>query len=123
MRCACFSQRRHAGARSKGSVAVQVAGLTVAAEYNPHFQRLFTIFMSQLQGVLAPSVNIPIAYESGSTEEQAFIQNLALFFTAFFRVGRRSCLGYTAAVLAWETEAVMPWSAVLQLCHQHCNPD
>ncbi|KAK9798116.1 hypothetical protein WJX73_000475 [Symbiochloris irregularis] len=63
----------------------EVAGLTVAAEYNPHFQRLFTIFMSQLQGVLAPAVNIPLAYENGSDEEQAFIQNLALFFTAFFR--------------------------------------
>ena len=58
----------------------------MAAEYNPHFQRLFTIFMSQLQGVLAPAVNIPMAYENGSDEEQAFIQNLALFLTAFFRV-------------------------------------
>ena len=59
----------------------------MAADFNAHFQRLFTIFMSQLSGVLAPSINITVAYENGSDEEQAFIQNLALFFTAFFRVG------------------------------------
>ena len=58
----------------------------MSAEFNGHFQRLFTIFMTQLQGMLAPTVNIPMAYDTGSDEEQAFIQNLALFFTAFFRV-------------------------------------
>lgn len=65
---------------------LQVAGLTVSAEFNGHFQRLFTIFMTQLQSILAPSIDISAAYDNGSDEEQAFIQNLALFFTAFFRV-------------------------------------
>ena len=58
----------------------------MSAEYNAHFQRLFTIFMTQLQGILDPSINIPVAYDNGSDEEQAFIQNLAIFFTTFFRV-------------------------------------
>lgn len=31
------------------------------------------------------SVNIPEAYANGSEDEQAFVANLALFFTGFFR--------------------------------------
>ena len=69
----------------------QVAGLAVAPEFNAHFQRLFTIFMTQLQGILPPNINLTAAYEQGSDEEQDFIQNLALFFTAFFRVRRPGC--------------------------------
>jgi hypothetical protein len=42
--------------------------------------------MMQLQAILPPGT-IPDAYANGSSEEQAFIQNLALFFTSFFKVG------------------------------------
>ena len=66
--------------------ATQVATLTVGPEYNPHFERLYQVVIQQLQLILPQSTNIPSAYEQGSDEEQAFVQNLALFFTAFFRV-------------------------------------
>eukprot|EP00252_Welwitschia_mirabilis_P021495 TRINITY_DN552_c0_g1_i3.p1 TRINITY_DN552_c0_g1~~TRINITY_DN552_c0_g1_i3.p1 ORF type:complete len:860 (+),score=155.81 TRINITY_DN552_c0_g1_i3:174-2582(+) len=46
---------------------------------------LYNRFMAQLQNILPPSTNVPDAYANGSTEEQAFIQNLALFFTSFFK--------------------------------------
>ncbi|KAE8687333.1 Protein EXPORTIN 1A [Hibiscus syriacus] len=35
--------------------------------------------------ILPPTTNIPEAYAHGSSEEQAFIQNLALFFTSFYK--------------------------------------
>ncbi|XP_052292467.1 protein EXPORTIN 1A isoform X2 [Citrus sinensis] len=35
--------------------------------------------------ILPPTTNIPEAYAHGNSEEQAFIQNLALFFTSFFK--------------------------------------
>ena len=65
----------------------QVAGLTVDTQFHGRFQQLFCIFIQQLATVLPPATPIPAAYDSGSDEEQAFIQNLAIFFTAFFRVG------------------------------------
>ncbi|KAK9807779.1 hypothetical protein WJX72_008954 [[Myrmecia] bisecta] len=64
----------------------EVASLTVGPEYNAHFESMYKIFVGQLQLVLAPGTNIPQAYEHGTDEEQAFVQNLALFFTSFFRV-------------------------------------
>ena len=63
-----------------------MAGLTVDVQFHSRFQQLFCIFMAQLATVLPPSTPIPAAYENGSDEEQAFIQNLAIFFTTFFRV-------------------------------------
>lgn len=65
---------------------VQVAGLEVGSEFNKEFEKLYKVFIQQLQVVLPTGTNIPVAYEHGSDEEQAFVQNLALFFTAFFRV-------------------------------------
>ncbi|TYJ24238.1 hypothetical protein E1A91_A08G248000v1 [Gossypium mustelinum] len=46
---------------------------------------MYNIFMVQLQSILPPTTNIPEAYAQGSSEEQAFIQNLALFFTSFYK--------------------------------------
>ena len=71
----------------KFSLCPQVAALTVGPEYNKHFESMYKIFIGQLQLVLPPGTNIPAAYDAGSDEEQAFVQNLALFLTAFFRVG------------------------------------
>ena len=65
---------------------LQVAGLAIGAEYNKHFESLYKIFIQQLRLILPLGTNIPAAYEQGSDEEQAFVQNLALFFTAFFKV-------------------------------------
>lgn len=58
----------------------------MGADYNSHFLSMYTIFIQQLQLILPQGTNIPAAYEQGSDDEQAFVQNLALFFTAFFRV-------------------------------------
>ncbi|KAK9840628.1 hypothetical protein WJX81_005548 [Elliptochloris bilobata] len=63
----------------------EVAALTVGAEYNAHFVRLYKIFILQLREVVPPTTHLPAAYNAGGDEEQAFVQNLALFFTAFFR--------------------------------------
>lgn len=56
-------------------------------EFNPQFEQFYKIFMTQLQVVVPPNVNIPEAYERGTDEQQKFVQNLALFFTGFFKVG------------------------------------
>ncbi|KAF3509669.1 hypothetical protein F2Q69_00000707 [Brassica cretica] len=62
-----------------------VAALNFGDFYNVQYVKMYTIFIGQLQTILPPSTNIPEAYLSGSGEEQAFIQNLALFFTSFFK--------------------------------------
>ncbi len=56
------------------------------ADYNPQFVRFYNIFMQQLAVVVPPSVNLPEAYEKGTDDQQKFVQNLALFFTSFFKV-------------------------------------
>lgn len=63
----------------------EVASLQFGDFYDIQYVKMYTIFMVQLQTILPPGTNIPDAYAHGSTEEQAFIQNLALFFTSFFK--------------------------------------
>lgn len=63
----------------------EVAALNFGDFYDTQFVKLYTIFMVQLQVILPPGTKIPEAYANGSTEEQAFIQNLALFFTSFYK--------------------------------------
>uniref|UniRef100_M4CQ93 Importin N-terminal domain-containing protein n=1 Tax=Brassica campestris TaxID=3711 RepID=M4CQ93_BRACM len=63
----------------------EVAALNFGDFYNVQYVKMYTMFIGQLQTILPPSTNIPEAYSSGSDEEQAFIQNLALFFTSFFQ--------------------------------------
>lgn len=75
--------------------AGQVAALTVGPEYNAHFVRMYKIFILQLREVVPPTTHLPTAYEAGGDDEQAFVQNLALFFTAFFRVRCSAQLCYT----------------------------
>ena len=55
-------------------------------EHNANFGNLYTFFMAQLVAILPPGTDLPAAYAGGSDEEQAFVQNLALFLTSFFRV-------------------------------------
>ncbi|XP_039170562.1 protein EXPORTIN 1A-like isoform X2 [Eucalyptus grandis] len=50
------------------------------------FVNMYKAFMVQLQAILPPTANIPEAYAHGSSEQQAFIQKLALFFTSFYKV-------------------------------------
>ncbi|XAR52092.1 hypothetical protein NMG60_11019991 [Bertholletia excelsa] len=63
----------------------EVAALNFGDFYNMQYVKMYNIFMVQLQGILPPNTNIPDAYANGSSEEQAFIQNLALFFTSFYK--------------------------------------
>ncbi|EOA19847.1 hypothetical protein CARUB_v10000095mg [Capsella rubella] len=63
----------------------EVAALNFGDFYNVQYVNMYTIFIGQLRTILPPSTNIPEAYSSGSGDEQAFIQNLALFFTSFFK--------------------------------------
>ncbi|XP_059667384.1 protein EXPORTIN 1A isoform X2 [Cornus florida] len=63
----------------------EVAALNFGDFYNVQYVNMYNIFMVQLQTILPHATNIPDAYAHGSGEEQAFIQNLALFFTSFFK--------------------------------------
>ena len=65
----------------------EIGSLNVGNLYDNQFIPLYTIFMTQLTSMLPISgVNIPEAYAAGSDDEQQFIQNLASFFTCFFKV-------------------------------------
>ncbi|XP_062189528.1 protein EXPORTIN 1A-like [Phragmites australis] len=62
----------------------EVAALHFGDFYNMQYVKMYTVFMMQLQAILS-SGSISDAYANGSNEEQAFIQNLALFLTSFFK--------------------------------------
>ncbi|XP_043695175.1 protein EXPORTIN 1A [Telopea speciosissima] len=63
----------------------EVAALQFGDYYNTQYVKMYNIFVVQLQTILPPGTNIPDAYAHGSSEEQAFIQNLALFLTSLFK--------------------------------------
>ncbi|XP_072954085.1 protein EXPORTIN 1A [Typha angustifolia] len=63
----------------------EVAALQFGDFYDMKYAKMYTVFMIQLQTILPPGTNIPDAYANGSSEEQAFVQNLALFFTSFYK--------------------------------------
>eukprot|EP00884_Botryococcus_braunii_P004854 jgi/Botrbrau1/1436/Bobra.0063s0127.1 len=55
-------------------------------EFNQQFSALYIFFMQQLHTVLPPQTDIPSAYDHGTDDDQAFVQNLALFFTTFLKL-------------------------------------
>ncbi|KAL3630785.1 Exportin-1 [Castilleja foliolosa] len=63
----------------------EVAALTFGEFYNMQYVKMYTIFMVQLQTILPLTTNFLEAYANGTGDEQAFIQNLALFFTSFYK--------------------------------------
>ncbi|KAL0358804.1 UNVERIFIED_CONTAM: protein EXPORTIN 1A [Sesamum angustifolium] len=63
----------------------EIAALSFGDFYNVQYVKMYTIFMVQLQAIVPPTTNFLDAYANGNSEEQAFIQNLALFFTSFFK--------------------------------------
>lgn len=63
----------------------EVGALNFGDFYNVQYVNMYNVFMVQLQTILPATTNIPEAYAHGNSEEQAFIQNLALFFTSFFK--------------------------------------
>ncbi|CAI9774234.1 unnamed protein product [Fraxinus pennsylvanica] len=120
----------------------EVAALSFGDFYNMQYAKMYSIFMVQLQNILPPSTNISEAYLNGSTEEQAFIQNLAMFFTSFYkshiRVLESTPQNINALVMGLEylinisyvddTEVFKVcldyWNLlVLELFEAHCNLD
>lgn len=71
----------------------EIGSLVVGDYYNQHFVKMYMVFVQQLQAIVPPSANIPEAYENGTDEEQAFLQNLALFLAGFFRAHIRLLKG------------------------------
>ncbi|RHN39096.1 hypothetical protein MtrunA17_Chr8g0340181 [Medicago truncatula] len=63
----------------------EVASIQLGNCYDAEFVEMYNIFMIQLQTILLPNTNIPEAYAHGTSEEQAFIQNLALFSPYFLK--------------------------------------
>ncbi|CDY28738.1 BnaCnng06240D [Brassica napus] len=84
------------------NLTLQCLSKVAALKYEKHYRnqvvQMYMIFMKHLEGMLPFNINIPEAYSAGSNEEQAsllranilyftaFIQNLALFFTSFFKL-------------------------------------
>ena len=60
-------------------------------QYNTHFENMYRVWIAQLKAILPPGTDIPAAYLHGSGEEQDFVQNLALFLTAYLKA-RAGCL-------------------------------
>ncbi|KAL1550627.1 Exportin-1 [Salvia divinorum] len=63
----------------------EVAALSFGDFYNTEYVKMYSIFMVQLQAIVPSTTNFVEAYANGNSEEQAFIQNLALFFTSFYK--------------------------------------
>ncbi|KAL6772266.1 XPO1 [Auxenochlorella protothecoides x Auxenochlorella symbiontica] len=63
----------------------EVGALSVGPEYTPRFQAMFHQFCLLLAPMLPPQVDIAAAYASGGDDDQAFVQNLAMFFTSFLK--------------------------------------
>ena len=63
----------------------EIGGLAVEQKYDQHFIKLYVTVITQLQQILPRSVKIAEAYANGGDDEQAYIQNLAIFLTQFFK--------------------------------------
>ncbi len=84
----------------KSAYHLQIAALETGGDtYKSQFDSLFKVFMGQLQSILPAGTNIPEAYSHGSDDDQAFVSNLALFFTAFFKVLHEACWNAGLVVL------------------------
>eukprot|EP00882_Tetradesmus_deserticola_P001199 GHRQ01001297.1.p1 GENE.GHRQ01001297.1~~GHRQ01001297.1.p1 ORF type:complete len:1084 (+),score=646.45 GHRQ01001297.1:232-3483(+) len=63
----------------------EVGSLQMPSEFDAHFGTFYRMFSQQLVAILPPNTNLAAAYEAGTDEQQAFVQNLALFYTGFFK--------------------------------------
>ncbi|EEB06315.1 nuclear export receptor Crm1 [Schizosaccharomyces japonicus yFS275] len=62
----------------------EIAGLTTQPQYNEVFVVMFNLVMTSINNMLPLSTDFREAYEESSTNEQDFIQNLAIFLCTFF---------------------------------------
>jgi exportin-1 len=51
----------------------EVASLNFGDFYDMQYVKMYSIFMNQLQAILPLNLNIPEAYSTGSSEEQASV--------------------------------------------------
>ena len=67
---------------------------------NQQFAGFYKAFHQQLLLLLPLQTDLRAAYEGGTEEQQVFVQNLALFYTGFFKVSRGllRCVQVTALV-------------------------
>eukprot|EP00545_Synedropsis_sp_CCMP1620_P000226 CAMPEP_0119020706 /NCGR_PEP_ID=MMETSP1176-20130426/24555_1 /TAXON_ID=265551 /ORGANISM="Synedropsis recta cf, Strain CCMP1620" /LENGTH=1073 /DNA_ID=CAMNT_0006975169 /DNA_START=280 /DNA_END=3501 /DNA_ORIENTATION=- len=54
-------------------------------KYDNLFPQFFSTFLARLADIFSPETNLENAFESGSEDDQIFIQRLALFFSGFFK--------------------------------------
>jgi len=64
---------------------VEIGSLAVGNMYDERFRTLYLSFMQVLTAVVPPETNIADAYENADDDTQAFVMDLALFFSGFFK--------------------------------------
>jgi hypothetical protein len=68
-------------------VCHQVGSLNLGDTYAPQFAMFYRMFCQRLITLVNPDMDLRSAYDSGTEDQQVFVQNLSLFFTQFFKVG------------------------------------
>eukprot|EP00878_Enallax_costatus_P005895 GHUV01006184.1.p1 GENE.GHUV01006184.1~~GHUV01006184.1.p1 ORF type:complete len:956 (+),score=324.49 GHUV01006184.1:1172-4039(+) len=66
----------------------EIGQLQMPAEFDSHFASFYRAFTTQLVQILPPNPNVLFiqqAYETGTDEQQVFVQNLGMFYTGFFK--------------------------------------
>lgn len=103
------------------TAALQVAALTVGQEHNRHFDQMFKVWVNMLVGIIPQNTDIGRAYEGAtSAEDQDFVQNLALFLTAFFKVETLTTCkapSYLSHVHTRVTQSILRARDWCQKCH------
>ncbi|GAO52224.1 hypothetical protein G7K_6306-t1 [Saitoella complicata NRRL Y-17804] len=61
----------------------EIGGLSVGAQYNEKFVVMFKSVMTSIQAMVPIATSIKDVYENASSNDQDFIQNLALFLSTF----------------------------------------
>ncbi|KAG4303446.1 hypothetical protein PCK1_000410 [Pneumocystis canis] len=61
----------------------EIAGLSVMSQYDDKFVNLLNLTMSSVNNIIPLNTDFRAVYDSSSSQEQDFIQNLALFLSAF----------------------------------------
>lgn len=85
----------------------EIASLKLDSSFDQKFVQFLVGFVQALEATLPPTIGIPEAFENANSEERTFIQNLAIFFSVFFKT-------HLGAVEA--TNAALP---TLVLAHQY----
>jgi len=63
----------------------EIAAINVPNQYDEQFIQLFSQTMQQLKTMIPLDANVKEAYNTGSDEEQNFVQNLSLFLCTFLK--------------------------------------